>query len=106
VPAAWAFPVFAMASAGFFMSIVNAPTQSLALLRIPRELRTQSFAAFGVLQCIGAPIGLLLAGAALGRYDTHAVLAVVLAVDSLAVSAFVSTAFAERSVLRAAAAEA
>ena len=43
------------------MSNVNAPMQALVMLRIPRELRTQGVAAFGVFQCIGAPIGLILA---------------------------------------------
>jgi hypothetical protein len=102
VPGPWTVPLLGMACAGFFMSIVNTPTQALTMLRIPVELRTQAFAAFGVLQCVGAPVGLFLAGAALGRYDTHAVLAVVLGVDTLAVAAFVGSAFAERSVLRAA----
>jgi predicted MFS family arabinose efflux permease len=102
VPGPWAVPLLGMACAGFFMSIVNTPTQALALLRIPVELRTQSFAAFGVFQCIGAPVGQLITGAALGRYDTHAVLAVVLAVQTVAVAAFVGSAFAERSALRVA----
>ena len=102
VPGPWVVPLLGMTCAGFFMSIVNAPTQALVMLRIPGELRTQAFAAFGVLQCVGAPVGLLLAGAALGRYDTHAVLAVVLAVQTVAVALFVGSAFAERSALRVA----
>ena len=35
------------------MSLVNSPMQALIMLRIPRELRTQAMAAFGVFQCIG-----------------------------------------------------
>jgi predicted MFS family arabinose efflux permease len=102
VPAPWELPFCAMALAGFFMSNVNAPMQALVMLRIPRHLRTQGVAAFGVFQCIGAPIGLVLAGAALGRYDTRAVLAFVLVLDTVAVLTFVMSALAERSQLRAA----
>jgi MFS family permease len=103
VPARWELPFAAMALAGFFMSIVNAPMQALVMLRIPRELRTQGIAAFGVFQCIGAPIGLVLAGVALARYDTRAVLAFVLTLDTVAVLTFVVSALGERSALRAAA---
>jgi hypothetical protein len=92
-----------MASAGFFMSLVNAPMQALVMLRIPRDIRTQGIAAFGVFNCIGAPIGLLLAGSALARYDTHSVLTVVLALQTIAIVAFVASALAERSALRSAA---
>jgi MFS family permease len=102
VPGPWELPFCAMAAAGFFMSNVNAPMQALVMLRIPRHLRTQGIAAFGVFQCIGAPIGLLLAGVALGRYDTRAVLAVVLAIDTVAVLTFVGSALSERSLLRTA----
>jgi hypothetical protein len=100
VPAGWELPFAAMALAGFFMSLVNAPTQALVMLRIPRDLRTQGIAAFGVFQCIGAPLGLIAAGVALAHYDPRAVLAVVLAVDTLAVLTFVVTALAERTALR------
>src|SRR5204862_5487005 len=102
LPAPWEVPFAGMASAGFFMSLVNAPIQALVMLRIPRHLRTQGVAAFGVFQCIGSPIGLLLAGVALARYDTHAVLAVVLVLNSAAILTIVLSALAERSVLRAA----
>jgi MFS family permease len=103
VPARWELPFCAMALAGFFMSNVNAPIQALVMLRIPRELRTQGIAVFGVFQCIGAPIGLLLAGVALGRYDTRSVLTVVLMLNTAAILTIVATAIAERSALRAAA---
>jgi MFS family permease len=99
-PGSWVVPFCGMAAAGFFMSNVNAPIQTLVMLRIPRELRTQGVAAFGVFQCIGSPIGLLLAGWALGRFDTRSVLAVVLTLDTVAVATFVAAAVAERSALR------
>jgi predicted MFS family arabinose efflux permease len=102
IPATWEVPFAAMCAAGFCMSNVNAPIQALVMLRIPRELRTQGVAVFGVFQCIGSPIGLLLAGLALARYDTHAVLAVVLVLNSAAILTIVLSALAERSVLRAA----
>jgi MFS family permease len=104
IPAPWEVAFMGMALAGFFTSIVNAPTHALITLRIPREIRTQALASFGVFQCIGSPIGLLLAGSALARYDTHSVLAVVLAIDTVAAATFVLAALAERSSLRAAAA--
>ena len=103
IPAPWYVALAGMASAGFFMSLVNAPMQALVMLRIPREIRTQGIAAFGVFNCIGAPIGLLLAGAALARYDTYSVLTVVLALQTIAIVAFVASALAERSTLRSAA---
>jgi MFS family permease len=103
LPAPWIVPLCAMASAGFFMSNVNAPIQALVMLRIPRELRTQGIAVFGVLQCIGSPIGLLLAGVALGRYDTRSVLTFVLVLQSAAILTVVVTAVAERTALRSAA---
>jgi MFS family permease len=103
IPASWEVAFAALALAGFFTSIVNAPIHALITLRIPREIRTQALASFGVFQCIGAPVGLLLAGSALARYDTHYVLAVVLALDTLAAATFVAAALAERASLRAAA---
>ncbi|MDX6476918.1 MAG: hypothetical protein QOH95_2429 [Gaiellaceae bacterium] len=102
LPAPWEVPFAGMASAGFFMSLVNAPIQALVMLRIPRHLRTQGVAAFGVFQCIGAPIGLVAAGFALARYDTHSVLAVVLGLQTVAIATVVTTALLERSALRAA----
>lgn len=103
VPGSWFVPACGMALAGFFMSNVNAPMHSLLILRIPREIRMQTVAASGVLQSIGSPIGLLLAGAALTHYATHTVLAVVLAVQTVAVLTIVGTAFTERATLQAAA---
>lgn len=102
VPAAWEIALAGMALAGFFTSVVNAPMQALVMLRMPRDVRTQGVAAFAVFQCIGSPIGLLLAGWALGRYDTRSVLAVVLGLFTVGATTFVSAALAERSTLRTA----
>jgi MFS family permease len=102
LPAPWEVPFAGMAFAGFFMSLVNAPIQALVMLRIPRHLRTQGVAAFGVFQCIGAPIGLVAAGYSLATYDTHSVLTVVLVLQTIAVLTLVTSALAERSSLRAA----
>jgi len=101
IPAPWEVPVAAMAAAGFFMSNVNAPLQALIMLRIPRDLRTQGVAAFGVFQCVGSPVGLIFAGIALSRYDPHAVVAVVLVLNSIAILAFVTASLVERAALRA-----
>jgi MFS family permease len=100
VPATWQVAFVGTACAGFFTSIVNAPTHALITLRIPREIRTQGMAAFGVFQSIGSPIGLVLAGAALSRYDTRHVLTVVLALMTVGSLAFIGAALAERSSLR------
>jgi MFS family permease len=103
LPVSWEVVFAGLAVSGFFTSLVNAPIQALITLRMPRELRTQGTAAFGVFNCIGSPIGLLLAGWALARYDTRSVLAVVLVLFSVGATAFVAAALAERSTLRAAA---
>jgi MFS family permease len=103
VPATWVVPLVGMTLAGFCMSNVNAPIQALVMLRIPRELRTQGVSVFAIFQCIGSPIGLLVAGPALAHYDTRSVLAVVLALNTLAIGTIVVAALAERSTLRAAA---
>ena len=100
VPAPWPVPFTAMALAGFAMSNVNAPIQALTMLRMPKEVRTQGVAAFGVFQCIASPVGLLLAGWALSRYDPRSVLVVVLGAKTVAVVAFAAAAIAERSSLR------
>jgi hypothetical protein len=78
--------------------------QALTMLRIPRHLRPQAIASFGVFQCVGAPIGLVLAGVALAHFDARAVLAVVLALQTVSIATIVTVAIAERSSLRAAAA--
>ena len=103
LPAPWIVPLAGMGSAGFFMSMVNAPMQALVMLRIPREVRTQGMAAFGVFQCIAAPIGLVSAGVALAHYDTRSVLTAVLTLQSVAIAVFIVAALVERSSLRAAA---
>jgi predicted MFS family arabinose efflux permease len=102
LPLRWEVVLLGMASAGFFTSVVNAPIQALIMLRMPREVRTQGTAAFGVFNCIGAPIGLVVAGWALGHFDTRSVLAAVLVLFSCGATAFVAAALAERSSLRAA----
>jgi MFS family permease len=104
VPAPWFVPHAAMVAGGFCMSLVNAPMQALLMLRIPRHLRPQAIASFGVFQCVGAPIGLVLAGVALAHFDARAVLAVVLSLQTISIATIVTVAVAERSSLRAAAA--
>jgi MFS family permease len=101
LPGPWGLAVCGIAAGGFFMSVVNSPMQALVMLRIPRELRPQSFAAFGVFQSLAAPLGLVVAGWALGRFGTRSVLTVVFGLQSLAVLTIVGAALAERSTLRA-----
>jgi len=101
IPGVWEVPFAGLAFAGFFTSVVNAPTLTLVTLRIPRELRTHALSSFAVFQCIGSPIGLVLAGAALTHYDARAVLAVVLALQTVGAAAFVTAALVERTSLRA-----
>lgn len=101
VPAPWFVPMAAMVAGGFCMSLVNAPMQALTMLRIPRHLRPQAIASFGVFQCVGAPIGLVLAGVALTHFDARTVLAVVLSLQTVSIATIVTVAIAERSSLRA-----
>jgi predicted MFS family arabinose efflux permease len=100
VPAHWSVPFLALAVGGFFMSLVNAPLHALLMLRMPRHLRPQSLAAAGVFTSVAAPLGLVIAGWALARYDTRAVLATVLTVQTTAVLTIVVAALAERATLR------
>ena len=99
-PGPWLLAAGAIASAGFFMSLVNAPMQAYVMLRIPRHLRTQALAFSAVLNCVAAPVGLLIAGWALGHFNTRVVIASVLGAQSLAVLTIVGAALAERSALR------
>jgi predicted MFS family arabinose efflux permease len=105
VPGSWLVPLVGMAFAGFCMSNVNAPIQALVMLRIPRELRTQGVSVVAIFQCIGSPIGLLVAGPALAHYDTRSVLAVVLILNTAAIVTIIVAAIGERSALRLASVE-
>lgn len=102
LPVPWPVAAGAIASAGFFMSLVNSPMQAFLMLRIPRDLRAQALAAIAVLQCAAAPVGLVVAGWALTHFQTRSVLTVVLGGQSVAVVTIVAAALAERSALRAA----
>ena len=103
VPAPWVVPLVGMALGGF-LHVARQRTDAGAR-DAPDPTRCPNAGDRGVrrLQCIGAPIGLVLAGFALARYDTHSVLTVVLGLQSVAIIAFVASALAERSALRAAA---
>ncbi|HEY2570268.1 MAG TPA: MFS transporter [Solirubrobacteraceae bacterium] len=101
VPGPWLLAAAAIACAGFFMSLVNAPMQAFVMLRIPRDLRTQALAFSAVLNCVAAPVGLLAAGWALSQFATRDVIAVVLGLQSLAVLTIVGSALVERSALHA-----
>ena len=101
VPGPWLLAAAAIACAGFFMSLVNAPMKAFVMLRIPRDLRTQALAFSAVLNCVAAPIGLLLAGWALSRYPARDMIAVVFGLQSLAVLTIVGSALVERSTLQA-----
>lgn len=101
-PGPWAVPVAAMAFGGFFMSLVNAPMQALVMLRVPRDLRTQTMAFSAVLNCTASPVGLVAAGWALAHYAPRHVIAVVLALQTVAVATIVVSALLERTALAAA----
>jgi MFS family permease len=102
VPGPWIVPLCGLATAGFFMSLVNSPLQALITLRIPRPIRSQALSAFGIFQSIGGPIGLVIAGWALTHFQTRAVIVCVLALQTVGIGTFVTSAFAERAKLRAA----
>ena len=94
-----------MAASGFFMSLVNAPMQALIMLRVPRELRTQTMAVYAVVVCAGAPLALILAGWGLANISPRVVIGAVLALQTGAILTVVAGAVAERSTLGAASAD-
>jgi len=104
VPAPWVVPMCALFIGGFFMSIVNSPTQALVTLRTPRSLRPHVMSVFGTFFGVGAPVALIVVGYALTHVDARAVLAVVLAVQTSAIALFIGAALTERASLRATAA--
>jgi predicted MFS family arabinose efflux permease len=102
LPAPWPVAVTGMACGGFFMSLVNSPMQALIMLRVPREIRTQTMAVNAVVVCAAAPLALVGTGWALQHFSTRSVLGVVLAVQTAAILGVVGGALSERSSLRAA----
>ena len=79
VPAHWGVPLVAIAVGGFFMSLVNAPLHALVdAAHADATSERSALAASGVFTSVAAPLGLVIAGWALTRYDTRAVLAAVL----------------------------
>ena len=100
VPGPWQLAAVAIACAGFFMSLVNAPMQAFVMLRIPRD-GARRHSPFGSPRTrVAAPVGLLIAGWALSQFSTRAVIAAVLAVQSAAVLTIVGSALVERSALQ------
>ncbi len=99
VPAPWPVALGGMAASGFFMSLVNAPMHALIMLRVPRELRTQTMAVFAVVVRAGAPLALIVAGWGLATISPRVVIGAVLAVQTTAILAVVAGALGERSTL-------
>ena len=99
VPGPWQLAAVAIGCAGFFMSLVNAPMQAFVMLRIPRDLRTQALASRRPPLHRGAdrPPDRRLGAR---QFSTRAVLAAVLAVQSVAVLTIVGSALVERSALQ------
>lgn len=104
-PVPWPVAAGGMAASGFFMSLVNAPMQALIMLRVPRELRTQTMAVYAVVVCAGAPLALILAGWGLANISPRVVIGAVLALQTGAILTVVAGAVAERSTLGAASAD-
>jgi MFS family permease len=105
VPGPWLVAAAGMAAAGFFMSLVNSPMQTLMMLRIPRDLRTRVMSVSAVAVMTLVPIALVTVGWALSQFSTRAVLGVVLALQTASILTVVLGAMSERSTLRAAALE-
>ena len=82
------------------MSLVNAPMQAFVMLRIPRDLRTQALAFSACSTASRRRSVSLIAGWALSQFSTRAVIAAVLAVQSVAVLTIVGSALVERSALQ------
>jgi predicted MFS family arabinose efflux permease len=98
-PVPWPVAVGGMAASGFFMSLVNSPMQALIMLRVPRELRTQTMAVSAVTMCAGAPLGLIATGWGLTHLSPRLVIGTVLALQTTAILAVVGGAVAERAAL-------
>jgi MFS family permease len=101
VPAPWEVPFISLFVGGFFMSIVNSPSQALVTLRTPRALRPQVMSVFGTCFGIGAPVALITLGSILQHTDPRAVLVGVLSVQTAAIALFIGASLAERASLRA-----
>jgi MFS family permease len=105
IPGSWLVPATAYTLAGFFVSLVNTPTQALVVLRIPKHLRPQALSVFGTGTSLGAPVALVAIGYALARHDPRHVMIVVLGWQTVSIAVAVAAALGERTSLRAAAVE-
>ncbi len=80
--------VAAMAVAGLANGLVNAPLHTILQLRTPRHLRTKVYSVVITATTILGPIALVATGPALEHFGVDETLAVVVAVDTVAVVAF------------------
>jgi MFS family permease len=80
--------VAAMAAAGLANGLVNAPIHTILQLRTPRHLRTKVYSVVITATAILGPLALVATGPALEHFGVDETLAVVVAVDTVAVVAF------------------
>jgi MFS family permease len=80
--------VAAMAAAGLANGLVNAPIHAILQLRTPRHLRTKVYSVLITATSVLGPLALVATGPALEHVGVHQTLAIVVAVDSVAVVAF------------------
>lgn len=80
--------VAAMAAAGLANGLVNAPIHAILQLRTPRHLRTKVYSVLITATSVLGPLALVGTGPALEHVGVDQTLAVVVAVDSVAVVAF------------------
>jgi MFS family permease len=80
--------VAAMAAAGLANGLVNAPLHTIVQLRTPRHLRTKVYSVLITATAILGPLALVATGPALEHFGVDETLAVVVAVDTVAVVAF------------------
>jgi uncharacterized PurR-regulated membrane protein YhhQ (DUF165 family) len=77
-----------MAAAGLANGLVNAPLHTIVQLRTPRHLRTKVYSVLITATAILGPLALVATGPALEHFGVDETLAVVVAVDTVAVVAF------------------
>jgi predicted MFS family arabinose efflux permease len=93
----WPVAVASLAASGLFTSLVNAPMYAFLILRIPPQLRTQTYAVLGVCNEVATPLALFAGGWALAHYEAHVVIAALLALELAAVTLIAATALRERA---------
>ncbi|MBD0329661.1 MAG: MFS transporter [Thermoleophilia bacterium] len=91
--------VAAMGAAGLANGLVNAPAHTIVMLRTPARLRTKLFSAIITAVAVLSPVALLATGPSLERFGVDPTVAVLVAIDSVAVLLFAWTGLRHRAAV-------